>query len=411
MQYNFDEVVDRSKNYAAKYDERQKKFGTNDVIPLWIADMDFRTAQPIIDALKKRAEDGIYGYVSRPDSYFKAGCDWQLRRKGWKIDPAFCSWSLGIVPAMTTMAILWARQDQKILIQTPVYGEFYEIVENTGHKVVENPLMEKDGKWSIDWADLEKKLQEVSMFLFCNPHNPLGIVWDKETISRIVELCAKYHVQMVSDEIHSDLIFHGKKFIPACTVSELAKKTVIACFSGTKTFNLAGLQACTIVFPDMEQKKAFDWWWSSKDIHRNNAFSIVAMETCFNEGEEWLEQLLPYISKNFDFINEYCSKYIPRIHPNVPDATYLVWLDCRKLGMTNKELHDFMIQKAKLGLNDGCDFGRSLTGYMRLNAACPRSVLEKALGQLKDAVDALKEQELISSWQQQKWARPVLLRI
>ena len=391
MKYNFDEVIDRSKNYAAKYDERKKKFGTDDVIPLWIADMDFRTAQPIIDALKKRAEEGIFGYVSRPDSYFKAGCDWQERRKGWKIDPALCSFSVGVVPAMTAMAIMWVKPEDKILIQTPVYGEFYEIVENTGHKVLENKLIENKGKWSIDWQDLEEKLQQVKMFLFCNPHNPLGIVWEKETINKIVELCAKYHVQMISDEIHSDLIFHGKKFIPACTVSELAKKTVIACFSGTKTFNLAGLQACTIVFPKQKQKDEFDWWWASKDMRRNNAFSIVAMATCFNEGEEWLDQLLPYISANFDFVKAYCEEYIPDIVPNVPDATYLVWLDCRQLGLNNKELHDFMIEKAKIGLNDGCDFGRSLTGYMRLNVACPKIILEKALEQLRNAVNALKE--------------------
>ena len=391
MRYDFDQIIDRVNTRCAKYDERVKKFGTDKVIPLWIADMDFKTASPIIDALKARAEEGIFGYVSRPDSYFKAGCDWQERRKGWKIDPAMCSWSLGVVPAMTSMAALWGGDKGKILIQTPVYGEFYEITENTGHIVVENQLVEDHGKWSVDWQDFEAKIRDVSMFLLCNPHNPLGIVWDRETLDRMVKLCAANNVLMISDEIHSDLIFHGRKFIPACTVSELARKTVVACFSGTKTFNLAGLQACTVVFPDSEKKKAFDWWWASKDIHRNNSFSSIAMEVCFNEGEEWLEQLLPYLSDNFDFIGDYCSRYIPKIRVNVPDATYLVWLDCRELGLSNEELHRFMIEKAGLGLNDGCDFGRSLHGYMRLNAACPRSVLKKALEQLRAAVDGLQK--------------------
>ena len=386
MMYNFDKVIERKGTRCAKYDERVKKFGTEDVIPLWIADMDFKTAQPIIDALKDRAEEGIFGYVSRPDSYFKAGCDWQERRKGWKIDPQFCSWSLGIVPAMTAMAGLWGKENGKILIQTPVYGEFYEIVENTGHKVLENQLVERDGVWSIDWEDFEAKIKEVSMFLFCSPHNPLGIVWDKETISRMVELCHENQVLMVSDEIHSDLVFHGRTFVPTCMVSELAKKTVISCFSGTKTFNLAGLQACTVVFPNLELKKEFDWWWSSRDIHRNNSFSSIAMEVCFNEGEEWLEQLLPYLSDNFDFVVDYCREHIPEIKVTAPDATYLMWLDCRALGMSNEELRTFMIEKAGLGLNEGWSFGRSLEGFMRLNAACPRVTLQQAMKQLEKAV-------------------------
>lgn len=389
MRYNFDEVIDRSKNYAAKYDERIHKFETNDVIPLWVADMDFRTAQPVIEALKARAEDGLFGYVSRPDSYFKAGCDWQERRKGWKIDPSLCSWSLGVVPAMTTMAVLWGKENGKILIQTPVYSEFYEIVENTGHEVMENHLLERNGVWSIDWEDFEAKLQDATMFLFCSPHNPLGIVWDEQTISRMVELCHQNHVLMISDEIHSDLIFNRKKFVPTCMVSKLARETVIACFSGTKTFNLAGLQACTVVFPNQKLKKEFDWWWYSRDIHRNNAFSIVAMEVCFNEGDEWLDQLLPYLSANFKYVADYCRQYVPCIRPNIPDATYLIWLDCRELKMSDEDLRQFMIEKAGLGLSEGHSFGRNLHGYMRLNAACPRSILEKAMAQLKSAVDAI----------------------
>ena len=182
MKYNFDEVISRSNTRCAKYDERIKKFGTDDLIPLWIADMDFKTAQPIIDALKNKAEEGIFGYVSRPDSYFKAGCDWQKRRNGWEIDKTLCSFSVGVVPAMTVMAEIWCKSGSSILIQPPVYGEFYEIVQNSGNHVLTNHLVEKDGKWSVDWEDFEAKIKKVSMFLFCNPHNPLGIVLKKEEI-------------------------------------------------------------------------------------------------------------------------------------------------------------------------------------------------------------------------------------
>ena len=227
----------------------------------------------------------------------------------------------------------------------------------------------------MDWADFEAKLQHADLFILCNPHNPLGIVWTPEELQRMAELCMQHHVTMLSDEIHSDLIFHGKHHTPVASLSPEIAKYVITGISGTKTFNLAGLQASTVVFPN---------------AHRNNAFSLTAMEAAFSAGgEEWLEQLLPYLSANFDFVVDYCEKHIPKLKTYAPDATYLMWLDCRELGLTNEELHDFMIQKAKLGLNDGCSFGRSLNGYMRLNAACPRSVLKQALGQLEAAVNSL----------------------
>lgn len=391
MKYNFDEVIDRSGNRAAKYDERIKKFGTADVIPLWVADMDFKTAQPIIDGLKAKAEEGIWGYTSRPDSYFEAICNWQERRNGWKIDKSLVSWSLGVVPALSAIVKVFSQPGDKVMIQTPVYSEFYDVTEAWGRQVVENQLVEKDGVWTVDFEDFEKKAKEVKIFLLCSPHNPLGIVWTKEQLQKMAEICIENHVLMVSDEIHSDLIFHGKKHIPTATVTEEIGKHIISCISGTKTFNLAGLQASTTVFPNAEIKKKFDTFWMNMDIHRNNAFSSVAMEIAFNQGEEWLEQLLEYLDGNFEFIRSYCAENIPQIKPNIPDATYLVWLDCRDLGMDNETLRKFMIEKAGLGLNEGYTFGRSLNGYMRLNAACPRSVLKKALGQLKEAVEALNK--------------------
>ncbi|MCI9590190.1 MAG: PatB family C-S lyase [Lachnospiraceae bacterium] len=391
MKYNFDEVIDRSGNRAAKYDERIKKFGTADVIPLWVADMDFKTAQPIIDGLKAKAEEGIWGYTSRPDSYFEAICSWQERRNGWKIDRSLVSWSLGVVPALSAIVKVFSQPGDKVMIQTPVYSEFYDVTEAWGRQVVENQLVEKDGSWTVDFEDFEKKAKEVKIFLLCSPHNPLGIVWTKEQLQKMAEICIANNVLMVSDEIHSDLIFHGKKHIPTATVTEEIGKHIISCISGTKTFNLAGLQASTTVFPNADIKKKFDTFWMNMDIHRNNAFSSVAMEIAFNQGEEWLEQLLEYLDGNFELIRSYCAENIPQIKPNIPDATYLVWLDCRDLGMDNETLRKFMIEKAGLGLNEGYTFGRSLSGYMRLNAACPRSVLEKALGQLKAAVDALNK--------------------
>lgn len=392
MKYDFDEIVDRSKNRSAKYDERVKNFGTDDVIPLWIADMDFKTAQPIIDACVKKAEEGIWGYTSRPESYFKAYADWQEKRNGWRPDTALFSWSLGVVPALTAIVRLFTGEHDKIMIQPPVYPEFYDVNELSGRRVAENNMIERDGRWEIDFEDFEEKAKDplTKMFILCNPHNPLGKVWTKEELGRMLSICFENGVLVVSDEIHSDLIFHGKKHIPAAMALPGAENRVITCLSATKTFNLAGLQASATVFPNREMKDIFDRYWGSLDIHRNNAFSSVAMEAAFREGEEWLEQMLDYVSGNFDFIADYCKNRIPKIRPSMPDATYLVWLDCRELGLDDAALKEFMIKKAKLGLNPGSSFTRSLSGFMRLNAACPRSVLKKAMEQLEEAVNGLK---------------------
>ena len=389
MKYNFDEIIDRGGNRSAKYDERAKKFGTADVIPLWVADMDFRTAQPIIDACVSKAEEGIWGYTSRPDSYFQAVQQWEQRRKGWTPDISLMSWSLGVVPSLSSLVKLFSRDGDKILIQTPVYSEFYDVAEAWGREVVENPLVETDGKWSIDFDDFAEKVKQCRIFLLCNPQNPVGRVWEPEELRKMAELCVESGTLLVSDEIHSDLIFHGKRHTPTASLSPEIAANTITCISATKTFNLAGLQASTTIFPNKDMKRAFEEFWGRMDIRRNNAFSCVAMEAAYREGEEWLDQLLPYISGNFDYICDFCAKNIPQIKPNRPDATYLMWLDCRALSMTNEELRDFFIHKAKLGLNEGYTFGHSLAGFMRLNAACPRSTLEKAMRQLKAAVDSL----------------------
>lgn len=389
MKYNFDEPIDRTYNHAAKYDERVKNFGTNDVIPLWIADMDFRAAQPLIDALKARAEEGVWGYTSRPASYFEAVRNWQKRRNGWEPDTALMSWSVGVMPAIASMLKIYFSPGDKVLLQTPVYGDFFDAIAGAHMMAVENKMKEKNGSWSVDWEDFERKLQEVQVFFLCNPHNPLGRVWTKEELEKMVHLCIQHKVLLISDEIHSDLIFHGKRHTNTASVSPEAARYVITCTSATKTFNLAGMQAATIIFPDRKLKKAFDDFWLGMDMHRNNAFSLISNEVAFTQCEDWLDQLLPYLSDNFAYVDDFLKKHIPQIKALVPDATYLMWLDCRGLQMGQQELNDFMVHKAHLGLSDGKYFSPSFTGFMRLNAACPRSTLEKAMQQLQAAVAAL----------------------
>ena len=390
MTFDFDRIVDREHTAAAKYDERIKNFGTDKVIPLWIADMDFPTAPPVIEALIRRAQEGIWGYTSRPDSYFEAVCSWQERRNGWTIDPACCSYALGVIPAIGSMIQYMTDPGDRILIQSPVYGDFFDIIQDNGRVVVENKMTpNSDGTWSVDWSDFAEKIQDVKMFLLCNPHNPLGIVWERADLERMVSLAKANGVILISDEIHSDLIFNGKKHIPAASLSPEAADYVITCISATKTFNMAGLQASTTVFPTVEMKKQFDRFWRNLEIHRNNAFSLVAVETAYREGEEWLEQLKVYIRENFQFVHDYCARHIPSIQVHIPDATYLMWLDCRGLHMNQEDLMHFMIEKAGLGLSNGKGFAPSLDGYMRLNAACPRSILERAMSQLENAVRSL----------------------
>ena len=396
MQYDFDQVVDRSKNLSAKYDERVKKFGTDDVIPLWIADMDFRTAQPVIDALKARAEEGIWGYTARPASYFEAVKNWQKRRNGWDTDTALMSFSPGVVQTLSVMIRLYTPQNGNVLIQTPVYGEFYDMTELAGRHVIENQLVEQDGAWTVDWADFEEKLRSADIFLLCNPHNPLGIVWTEEELRRMMELCLKHHVLVVSDEIHSDLIFHGKRHIPTASLSPEIAANVVTGISATKTFNLAGLQASTAVFPNAHMKAMFDKFWTDMDIHRNNAFSVTAMEVAFNEGEEWLEQLLPYISANFDFVVDYCKQHIPKIRTYAPDATYLMWLDCRKITESGRQFAKFIRKTSGLYVSGGNQYGRGGEGFLRVNVATSKLVVEDGMQRLYESVDAWMKEEKIS---------------
>ena len=389
MKYNFDEKIDRIGTFTAKYDERIKKFGTDKVIPLWIADMDFKTAKPIIDACVKRAEHGIFGYVSKPLSYRQAACQFEKRHHNWDIDINNISFAVGIVPALSELVKEHTKPGDKVLIQTPVYPEFYDVVEAwEGRSVIENILKENEGYYTIDFEDFEAKLKmEPKLFILCNPHNPVGRVWKKEELKKMLDLCLKYKVPVIADEIHGDMELFGNKYTPVATLSDEIMRNTTCCFSATKTFNLAGLQACCIVFHDASWKEKFDKFWAGLDIHRNNCFSLVAMETAWRDGDEWLEQVIDYIEGNIKFAKEFIDREIPKVKMHLPEATYLIWLDFRGLGLSAEELDDFLINKAGVGLNNGKDFCRSIEGYMRMNVGHPRATIEKALIQIRDAIE------------------------
>lgn len=389
MRYDFDLPMDRRGNFAAKYDEMEQKFGRRDLLPMWIADMDLVTAQPILDAIDARSRQGIFGYTSRPDSYFRAVCDWQEKRNGWKVDPEMCVYTLGVVPALCTFVRELSRPGDEILFMTPVYGEFFDAVENWGRKPLTVSLKEEEDGWSVDFEAFEAALQrKPALFILCNPHNPVGRCWTREELRRMGELCLRYGVLIISDEIHSDLMLFGHRHIPMASVSPEIAAGTVTCTSATKTFNLAGLQAATIIFPNRELIDIYQNFWKGLDIHRNNCFSLVAVEAAFRYGEEWLDQLLAYLEGNVRYVENYLKENIPEITFHRPQCTYLLWLNCRALGLEGDALPRFIIEKAHLALNDGRSFGPEGAGFMRMNIACSRKTVEQAMAQLKAAVDA-----------------------
>ena len=388
MVYNFDEFVDRSQNCAAKFEEAVLHYGTNDVIPLWIADMDFRTAPCVVDAIKARADQGIFGYTWRTPKYFEAIAGWQNKRNGWLPDIGKMAFAPGVVPAMRMILTMFTQPGDKILIQQPVYHPFADVVENSGRQLVVSPLKrDEDGYYTMDFEDFEEKAKAgAKVFILCNPHNPVGRVWTPEELKKIGDICVRHGVEIISDEIHSDLMLNGHKHTCMASVSPEINAITTTCIAPSKTFNLAGLQSSTIVFNTVEKMEAYVAELKRMDIARNNCFSLVATMAAYEQGEEWLDQLLVYLADNMRFIRQFCAERLPEIKPNDPEATYLCWLDARALGMDDAALIRFCVEKAGVAFGKGTDFGFGGSGFLRLNAACPRSTIRKALEQLESAV-------------------------
>lgn len=388
MKYNFDKVIDRSKNYSTKYDELEAKFGRKDLCSMWVADMDFKSPKPVVDAIKARAEQGIYGYTSRPDSYHEAVTSWYKRRYDWNINKELISYSPGVVTSLSILMKEFTQPGDKIIVQTPVYYPFFDVVNDNGRQLVFNPLKKVNGDYVMDYEHLEEKIDEnVKFLILCNPHNPVGRVWTKEELIKLGDICIKNNITIISDEIHGELVYGERKYTPFASISEEFCKNSIICLSATKTFNLAGLQASFVVFPNEKTYEKFEKVLDILSIERNNCFSLVAVEAAFRHGEEWLEQLLKYLEGNTQFIIDYCKENIPSIKPNKPEGTYLVWLDCRDLGLDDESLNDFMVNKARIALDAGSWFGEEGKGYMRINIACPRAILEDGLTRIRKAVE------------------------
>lgn len=393
MKYNFNERIDRSENHSAKWAEMKMKFGRSDLIPMWVADMDIKAAPEIIESMKKKVEQEIFGYVYRPDSYYKTATEWLKKRFGYEISPSSLIHSPGVVPSMSILVKMLTKTTDKILIQTPVYPPFASAVKDNGRELVENPLIKDEkGYYTIDFEDLEKKLSldEVKLFILCNPHNPVGRVWKKEELLKMGELCKKYNVRILADEIWRDLIMPGYKHTSMASLSKGIEDITITLFSPTKSFNLAGLQASFATFPRAEERKEFDNILGQMDVKRNNPFSLVAFETAYEKCEDWLEELILHIDGNMQYVVDFIAEKLPEIKVVKPEGTYLMWLDFNGTKIPQDKIQEFLINEAKVAMNDGGSFGSNGKGFARMNVACPRYMVEEAMERIEKALKNLK---------------------
>ncbi|HYE81652.1 MAG TPA: PatB family C-S lyase [Clostridia bacterium] len=388
MHYNFDKSIDRMGTGSVKWDYLDRVFGNSEVLPMWVADMDFEVPQPVIDAVVKRARHGIYGYTNRPDSFYASIADWTEKRHGWHIEKDWIWVCPGVVPALSFSVLSYTEPGDKVLVQTPVYYPFFSAIESNGRVIVNNRLKQEGGRYLMDFEDLDTKLGSgVKVMILCSPHNPVGRVWSRDELTKVGKLCIKHNVILVSDEIHSDLIYSGNVHTPAASISEELAKRTVTCLAPSKTFNIAGLSTSVAIIPDMALRKKFNNTIKGLGVEMSNLFGITALEAAYTHGAEWLDQLLAYLEDNLNFLLDYFRNNIPGIKVFKPEGTYLIWLDCRELGMNQKDLADFFISKALVGLNDGSAFGEGGEGFMRMNIACPRSLLEVGLKRIRESVD------------------------
>ena len=390
--WSFDKVIDRSETQSAKWDYFEK-----DLLPLWVADMDFRVPQPIINAIIDRAKHGIFGYSYFHSAYFDSVLDWFKRRYDWEIKKEWLAFTPGVIPAINLSIQSFSKPGDKIIIQDPVYYPFFGTIQNNGRKSLSNPLNLINGRYQMNFDDLRQKVKDprAKILILCSPHNPVGRVWTREELMKIGEICIENEILIISDEIHCDLVYPGIKHTNFASISKNYALNSITCTSLSKTFNLAGLQLSNIIIPNKKLRQTFINTIESVFIPEEfgylpNDLSLVAFTAAYQECDEWLNSLLKYLQKNLEFLILFLKNNIPQIDVIEPEGTYLVWLDFRKLGIDSDKLEKFLFENAKVALDDGFKFGGGGEGFQRINIACPKSILEEALERIHNAVKELK---------------------
>lgn len=392
MKYDFNTIIDRTGSGDLMHGALLPRWHRDDLLPMWVADMGFAVCPDIIDAMKQRLEHPILGYTVEPEDYYPAIHDWILNHHQWSIHRRWLKFIPGIVKGIGIVCNLFLKPDEKVIVMPPVYHPFFLTPQGNHREVVWNPLKRKeDGYYEMDFDNLAQVYDEkCKVLILCNPHNPGGICWDKETLIKLAEFCYEHHILVVSDEIHADLAIFGHKHIPFATVSDKAAQISITFQAPTKTFNIAGIISSYAIVPNEKIRKLFYHWLTANELDEAHIFAHIATIAAFRKGEEWRKQMLAYVEDNIKFVEDYCKEKMPQIRPLRPQASFLVWLNCRDLHLSHDQLLDLFIDKAHLALNDGEMFGPGGEGFMRLNVGCPRPLIAQALSQLAEAISHLR---------------------
>lgn len=386
--YDFDKIIDRSGTDALKTDALQERYGRPDLLPLWVADMDFETPHFITDALRQRLDHSLFGYTMEPHDYWPTVIQWIEDHHGWKVDPNWISYIPGIVKGIGMAINVFVAEDEKVIIQPPVYHPFRLTPEGNHRQVVYNPLKETaDGSYEMDFDNLAQVCDDkCRMLILSNPHNPAGICWSADTLRQLAHFCHQRHIIVLSDEIHCDMALWGNRHVPFASVSPEAAQCSITFGAPTKTFNMAGIVSSYAIVPDTTLRRKFFSWLQANELNEPTLFAPIATIAAFKHGEPWRKEMIAYIEHNVEFVENYLRQHIPAIKPWRPQASFLVWLDCRPLGLSHDQLVDLFVNQAHLALNDGAMFGKEGSGFMRLNIGCPKALLARALNQLREAI-------------------------
>ncbi len=382
---DFDKIIDRSGTGSIKYDRRKEIFGRDDVLPMWVADMDFETPDFILDALKQRLEHPVLGYTLRKKSFFETFMGWAKQRYGLDLEACWLTFSPGVVAALAMSVLAYTKPGDKVLIQPPIYPPFFTTVKELDRRLVESPLIKlADGKYVMDYQDLEKQFAAgVKLILVSNPHNPVGRVWTPEELKQLGDLAYRYGVKIISDDIHADFVYSGYRYTPLIALDPKYREITVTAMAPSKTFNIAGLSTSIVIIPDDGLRKAYNNKLHGMHLFLGNIFGNIAFEQAYKYGQEWLDQLLNYLEGNVDLAVNFIRKNIPNINVWRPEGTFLLWLDFSKTGLSHQEIQQKLVNEAKLGFNDGLTFGKQGQYHFRMNIAAPKPVIEEALERLK----------------------------
>ncbi len=385
--YDFDEIIPRKGTNCEKYDQLETRFGNGNAIPLWVADSDFRVPDFITSAIRYRVDHEIYAYSFRPDGYFNSIIKWQQQRHDWRIEREMILPTQGVVSTLSSIIMAFTNPGDKVVIQPPVYTPFFSCVKECGRTVVENPLKIVDGRYTFDFEDLSRKIDDdTNLLILCNPHNPVGRVWNKEELTKLGDICLNNNVLIVSDEIHSDLIYTGFRHLPLPKISEELAGNCIVCMAPSKTFNMAGLATSYVIIPDKKIRQKFERFLHTLHLQSGNIFGNVALEAAYHHGTDWVNQQNKYLEANRDYLLVFFGERMPKVKMTFTEATYLAWLDLREYGLSELEMNRILIDQAGIVLNKGSIYGKEGNGFFRLNFACPRQVLEAAITRMESVL-------------------------